>query len=165
MERYAGFDRKTMEMVAQVESVVASFMDLHRKGEFRRVANAAVEGAPLDQMKMQNLHLFGRLILQMGTQARHAALKRVLHHLKKSEFEEALFTLRLVSLGSGGAFSNMERKQLTELIESVMPPDVKARLDHEADQMEGDGEEMGEGEAESIDQRIGPMPTGQEGRF
>ena len=137
---------------------------LHKAGEFHRVAAAAAEGAPLDQMRMQNLHLFGRLILQMGTQARHAALKRVLHHLKKSEFDEALFTLRLVSLGSGGAFSNMERKQLTELIESVMPPDVKARLDETADRMEGEMEdEEGSGEAGS-DQQIGPMPTGR-GRF
>ena len=157
MERFAGLDRSSLELSAQVDRVVNCFMTLRQHGEFRRVATVAAEGAPLDTAKLQNIALFGKLILQMGTQSRQAALMRILHHLKKSEYDEALFTLRLVSLGSGGSFSNMERKQLTELIESIMPPDVRARLEEQADAMEGDGE-FGD-DVKSIDERIGPMPT------
>lgn len=159
MERYAGMNRSSLELVGQVDRLVGSFMELHQKGEFHRVATAAAEGIQLDSAKVQNVALFGKLILQMGSQARMAALQRILSHLKKSEFDEALFTLRLVSLGSGGAFSNMERKQLTELIESIMPPDVRARLDPQTDEMEADEEDEA-GQPRSIDERIGPMPVG-----
>lgn len=160
MERYAGFRRNSLELVSQVQGVVDSFLALQRDGVFHRVAADAAAGVPVDDAKLTNVALFGKLILEMGSQARMAALQRILSHLRKTEFEEALFTLRLVSLGSGGAFSNVERKQLTELIESMMPPDIKARLDAQSDALEGDGEED-----EDIDERIGKMPVKKEARF
>lgn len=137
MEHYAGIERGRLADHYREVQAADYLRALRQAGVIRRVVVAAMDGVAPDPQQLKNIAQFGHLILQMGDQSRKAALERILDHLKRQEYEQALFTLKLVSLGSAGSFSALERKQLTELIESVMPPDMRAKLDAQTDALEG----------------------------